>query len=314
MRRLTCQQAARLLQAGELVAFPTETVYGLGAVLSDERAIDQLFRVKGRPADNPLIVHLACRSQVGLVARPTPLFEKLADAFLPGPLTLVLEKAPSLSPRATAHLDSVAVRLPAHPLAQELLQALAVPLVAPSANRSGLPSSTTASHVFDDFDGQIAGVVDGGESPLGIESTVLALYPKLMLLRMGSISLEALEQVVEQRIECFSTMYTPRAPGMKYRHYAPSTPASLFYSIAHLQHYLAHNQRSYTLLEELTAATLYARLRAADKEGVEEILILCDKETRADRALMERLLRAAVLVCSPEGGVHERGIPSPTYR
>jgi len=223
--------AARLIQLGKLVAFPTETVYGLGANAYDTRAVREIFRVKGRPPDNPLIVHVSSLQQVWGLVRTIPImFRILAERFMPGPLTVVLWKSPTVPPIVTAGLPTVAIRIPDHPVARALLMYADVPVVAPSANLSGRPSPTKAMHVKEDLDGKIAAILDGGACKIGVESTVLDLTRKSpIILRPGGITKEALEDVLGIRVRLApSTRRRPSSPGMKYKHYAPKADVVLF--------------------------------------------------------------------------------------
>jgi len=238
--------AAELLRAGELVAFPTETVYGLGADARSTSAVEGIYAAKGRPSDNPLIVHIADRVQLDELVSETiseaerELAERLITSFWPGPLTLVLPARPgAVSPRVTAGLPTVAVRMPDHPHALALIRAAGLPIAAPSANRSGRPSPTTARHVVDDLAGRIAGIVDGGPTSVGLESTIVAVGPRgLELLRPGGVTQQALRDAVpdvpltlapelQRHADPASEAQqpeqaaAPRAPGMKYAHYAP---------------------------------------------------------------------------------------------
>lgn len=225
------EQAAAMLKSGQTVAFPTETVYGLGADATNSEAVQRIFTAKGRPSDNPLIVHIADRSRLeGLVSDFDPRMNKLMDAFWPGPMTLVLPVITgSISPLVTAGLDTVGIRMPDHPAALRLLQAARCPVAAPSANSSGRPSPTTASHVREDLDGRIGGLLDGGPTGVGVESTVLQLAGDVLhILRPGGITAEQLQAAlpgvsvisIGQR-EKFDPAQTPSSPGMKYTHYAP---------------------------------------------------------------------------------------------
>ncbi len=213
-------QAADLLRRGALVAFPTETVYGLGADATRDDAVARIFEAKGRPRFNPLIAHLPDLSAVARYAVLTPLAERLAQAFWPGPMTLVLPLRGGLSPLVTAGLDSVAIRLPAHPVARGLLQAFGGPLAAPSANPSGRISPVTARHVLDGLDGRIEAVVDGGSCAVGLESTILDARGDIpVVLRAGGLATEAIEALG-------LTVDTPKggritAPGQLASHYAP---------------------------------------------------------------------------------------------
>jgi L-threonylcarbamoyladenylate synthase len=219
--------AAQLLRDGEVVAFPTETVYGLGANALSDDAVEKIFLAKGRPGDNPLIVHIADEAQLQTVAEAVPeKARRLMDAFWPGPLTLILPKTDRVASLVTAGLDTVGVRMPNHPAALALIRQAGVPVAAPSANRSGRPSPTTAAHVLADLDGRIAGVLDGGPTGVGVESTVIdvTVEPPIIL-RPGGVTREQLEAVIGpvKLDPAFSagSAETPRSPGMKYAHYAP---------------------------------------------------------------------------------------------
>lgn len=224
-------EAAALLREGGVVAFPTETVYGLGADAANEEAVAGIFAAKGRPRDNPLIVHVADQSQVdGLAAAVSPVERALMDRYWPGPLTLVLPARPgAVSQAVTAGLDTVGVRMPAHPLALRLIRAAGLALAAPSANRSGRPSPTTAAHVLADLDGRIGGVLDGGPAGIGVESTVVRVDEaggRIHLLRPGGITAAQLQETaphltVVDVSRSAEEADTPRSPGMKYAHYAP---------------------------------------------------------------------------------------------
>jgi L-threonylcarbamoyladenylate synthase len=225
--------AAEHLRNGELVAFPTETVYGLGANALKADAVRKIFMAKGRPSDNPLIVHIADREDLmGLVLEIPTVAEKLMSCFWPGALTLVFRKSSIVPDVVTAGLDTVAVRMPVHPVALALIRLAGVPVAAPSANRSGRPSPTTAEHVRDDLDGRIPMIVDGGPCLMGMESTVLdvTVHPPMML-RPGAVTREMLESVIG-RIEVdpalSGSVDKPKAPGLKYAHYAPHAPMILF--------------------------------------------------------------------------------------
>jgi len=228
-------KAAEIIKGGGTVAFPTETVYGLGADALNAEAVKKIFEAKGRPSDNPLIVHIADEKQLLSVVKVLPaLAAYLIDRFMPGPLTLVLEKAESIPDEVTAGLKTVAVRIPAHPAAVALIRAAGTPIAAPSANASGSPSPTKASHVYDDLNGKIAYILDGGDCSIGLESTIIDFsVGKPRLLRMGGIPLDELTGLsdgVEGEIEALGTESAgrPLAPGMKYRHYAPKARVYLF--------------------------------------------------------------------------------------
>ncbi|PEB52387.1 threonylcarbamoyl-AMP synthase [Bacillus pseudomycoides] len=226
------QEAARLLRENEAVAFPTETVYGLGANAMNDKAIAKIFEAKGRPSDNPLIVHIGAKSQLsGIVREITPVAEVLMEHFWPGPLTIILPKKDGISEKVTAGLDTVGVRMPDHEVALALIEAANVPVAAPSANRSGRPSPTLASHVYEDLNGKIAGIVDGGATGVGVESTVIDCTSEVpTILRPGGITKEQLEEVigtVSLDPALKDETEKPKAPGMKYTHYAPKAPLSI---------------------------------------------------------------------------------------
>ena len=219
---------AELIQNGELVAFPTETVYGLGANGMDGEAVNRIFEAKGRPNDNPLILHVAKKSDVkALWAHVPKLANVLMDTFWPGPLTLIFNKADEVPYEVTAGLETVAVRMPADKTARMLIQKSGVPIAAPSANRSGRPSPTTAEHVLADMDGRIPLILDGGPCRYGVESTVLSLVGDPTILRPGAVTREMLETVIGP-VRLAPSILNPlgerevaASPGMKYKHYAP---------------------------------------------------------------------------------------------
>ncbi|MEL7610653.1 MAG: L-threonylcarbamoyladenylate synthase [Bacillota bacterium] len=219
----------RLIQAGEVVAFPTETVYGLGADGLNPEAVRKIFELKGRPGDNPLILHVARKSDVRrLWTQVPPVAQRLMDALWPGPLTLVYQRSDIVPDEVTAGLDTVAVRMPDHKTALALIRAAERPVAAPSANISGKPSPTLAEHVLEDFDGRIPLVIDGGPCRVGVESTVLSLEGVPTILRPGGVTREMLEVLVGEVRLSPAVLHplgegeSPSSPGMKYRHYAPS--------------------------------------------------------------------------------------------
>lgn len=310
VRTIDPEEAATFIRAGDVVAFPTETVYGLGADVTRAKAIAKIFAAKERPADNPLIAHIADTDQLEkLVSKLTPDAERLLDAFFPGPLTLVLPKLDSIPSIATGGLDTIGVRMPAHPLAQALIRASGTPLVAPSANRSGRPSPTTWSAVAEDLDGRIACILQGDPSHEGLESTVVDCTGDApLVLRPGMITLEALQRVVPSTTAASAN--TPahrRSPGTRYRHYAPQAQVILVESAdiaphsnhcaflgidspvtqkAWLHHQVFADEAAY-------ARALYAAFRQCDALGIE--IIYCQKVSRIGLgvALMDRLERAA---------------------
>ncbi|MBM7662448.1 L-threonylcarbamoyladenylate synthase [Bacillus mesophilus] len=224
------KEAAQLLRENEVVAFPTETVYGLGGNATSTEAVDKIFKAKGRPSDNPLIVHIADEEQLkDLVTDITETAKKLIDLYWPGPLTLILPaKVGAVSESVTAGLSTVAVRMPDHPVALALLKETGLPLAAPSANLSGKPSPTSANHVWNDLCGRIAGLVDGGVTGVGVESTVVDCTEEIpIVLRPGGITKEQIVQAVG-KVGMDPALQkqdeTPKSPGMKYTHYAPNAP------------------------------------------------------------------------------------------
>lgn len=224
--------AAVALRQGQLVAFPTETVYGLGGNALDVRAAEKIYGAKGRPSDNPLIVHIYKTEQLAELAAEIPdAARALMAAFWPGPLTLIFPKKDVVPDCVTGGLGTVAVRMPDHPVALKLLQASDLPIAGPSANTSGKPSPTKAEHVWHDLHGKIAGIVDGGACRVGLESTVLDLTGTApVILRPGAVTKEAIEEwlgPVEEAPPDISSKDAPRAPGMKYTHYAPEAPLYL---------------------------------------------------------------------------------------
>ncbi len=222
------KEAAQKLKQNEVIAFPTETVYGLGGNAESDEAVLKIFEAKGRPVDNPLIIHIANREQIHSFIKEIPeQASRLMDAFWPGPLTIILEqKAGSLSDKATAGLATVAVRMPNHPVALALIEEAGLPLAAPSANLSGKPSPTTAAHVAADLMGRVSGIVDGGATGIGVESTVVDCTSEIpVILRPGGVTKEQLEEVIgEVSADPALTddRQAPKSPGMKYRHYAPN--------------------------------------------------------------------------------------------
>lgn len=230
------QTAADLLLQGEIVGMPTETVYGLAANALNGPAVRKIFAAKGRPQDNPLIVHVSDFDQIpALVSAIPEAAKKLAEAFWPGPMTMILPKGENILDEVSAGLDTVGIRMPSHPMARALIRQAGVPLAAPSANLSGRPSTTTAQHVLEDLSGKIAAVLEGGSCSVGVESTVisLAVQPP-RLLRPGGISLEQLRSVLGE-VEVDKALYQKiddstkvSAPGMKYRHYAPKAAVTVF--------------------------------------------------------------------------------------
>lgn len=283
-------EAAHLLKRGKLVAFPTETVYGLGAPIFDASAIADIFSVKGRPADNPLIAHVAAPGDWVMLADDVPpVFHKLAEAFFPGPLTLIVRKKKEVPAIATGGLETVAIRCPDQHLARQLIAAVGQPLVAPSANISGAPSSTNAEHVLTDFNGKIAAVIDGGPCSYGLESTVVDLvsFDRPTLVRPGALQKEAIEELLGAPIAVY-TKGPKSSPGMKYRHYSPAIPVHVFTNSKAFNEHLALGHNTFSIpCQQLKGKTLYALLRHADKSGYDDIAI--DSSQCDEMALINRL-------------------------
>jgi L-threonylcarbamoyladenylate synthase len=309
----TIRDATEVLATGGLLAFPTETVYGLGADATNDKAVARLFAAKGRPSFNPLIAHVTDISAAQKLAKFDATAAQLAAAFWPGPLTLVLPKSPAcpVSELATAGLGSIAVRVPGHPVAHALLAAFDKPVVAPSANRSGHVSPTTAQHVLADLDGRIDLIVDGGATPVGVESTIVAcLSGEPILLRHGGISRDDIARVLGHEIQeaaaSPSDDETPLAPGMLTSHYAPQ--ARLRLDATHLNpgdallafgaNALPGPAPSATLNLSATgdvveaAANLYAHLRALDRSAA-TIAVMSIPNDGLGEAINDRLRRAA---------------------
>jgi L-threonylcarbamoyladenylate synthase len=307
-------RAAELLRAGELVAFPTETVYGLGADASNSDAVAKIFAVKGRPASHPVIVHLADATAIDTVAVDIPPSARvLARAFWPGPLTLVLRRAPGVHDSVTGGQDTVGVRVPSHPVARALLAAFGRPIAAPSANKFGRVSPTTAMHVFADFGLELQLILDGGAASVGIESTIIDLSGECpRCLRPGGVPLTAIEKALDEPLAEADAL-VPRAPGSHASHYAPRAQVKLVRRVEMLNVLASHKGRRIGVLAlEVTvprlAATLqrvmpvipaqyahdlYANLRALDAQRVDVILIEVPPQTPAWTAINDRLARAA---------------------
>jgi L-threonylcarbamoyladenylate synthase len=301
--------AAELLRAGRLVAFPTETVYGLGGDATNGRAVAAIFAAKGRPRFNPLIVHLPDAAHAAEHAAFTPLAQRLAEAFWPGPLTLVLERRAqsNLSDLVGAGLDTVALRVPDHPVAQALLRAVDRPLAAPSANRSGAVSPTRAEHVLADLDDKVDLILDAGPTAHGLESTILdARGEAPVLLRSGAIPAETIEAVAGQPLVRAALQGArPSAPGQLESHYAPRATVRLGASdVRGGEALLAFGARVPTtagavinlsetgdLME--AAANLFAALRALDQSGAQTIAVMPVPEHGLGEAINDRLRRAA---------------------
>ena len=324
--------AAELLRSGSIVAIPTETVYGLGANALDPEAVEKIYKAKGRPSDNPLIVHIAEKEKVYELTES--ISEKavlLMDKLWPGPLTLVLKKGPIIPEIITAGLDTVAIRMPGHPVARELIRLAGVPVAAPSANASGKPSTTTAQHVLDDMDGKIEMVVDAGVSQVGLESTVLDVsVDPPVLLRPGGITPSQIERFIgpididKTILGKINSKNIPKSPGMKYTHYSPKAHVIIVKSkntgrqtdkIAELAKKAGSEGKKVGIcatdqtkdlykgfeilsmgdrdIPETIAASLFALLREFDDRGVDIIFAEAVDEHEVGLAIMNRMVKAA---------------------
>ncbi len=312
---LDLERAAQALVAGELVAFPTETVYGLGANAADEAAVRAVFRAKGRPADHPLIVHLAAREQLRDWTSAGPdllrMAELLASHLWPGPLTLVLPRSELAADVVTGGQDTVALRMPAHPVARALLQASGLALVAPSANRFGRVSPTSASHVLDELDGRIHFVIDGGPSEVGLESTIVDLSGATpRVLRPGAVTPERLAEVLGQPVQGGHQAGAPRVSGSLASHYAPTTRTRLAAGSELVAAAVRHGSSAGVIALRAAPADfrgdwrqlpaepagyarlLYATLRELD--GQVTVILVEEPPTSSDwEAVRDRLLRAS---------------------
>lgn len=319
------QRAAERLRNGGLVVFPTETVYGLGGDATNAEAAKKIYAAKGRPSDNPLIIHIADPSDAERYAVTDPLYETLAKAFMPGPLTVILPKRDCIPLSTTGGLDSVAVRCPAHPIAHRLIELCGFPIAAPSANLSGKPSPTCAAHVAQDMDGRVDMILDGGDCEIGLESTIVKIDgDTLTLLRPGGVTYDALCMVCEHVTVATAVTQQlgdgerPLSPGMKYRHYAPNAPVVLLKGDAQkqltfLQKAQAEKNCAILCFEEERAAlqpknlfpvgnrsdlqaqahTLFHALREADHSDADIIYAHLPPMEGLGLALYNRMIRAA---------------------
>ena len=323
----TLSRAAQIIRDGGLVVFPTETVYGLGANGIDGTAAEKIYAAKGRPADNPLIIHIAEPHDAEKYTYTCELYYKLAERFMPGPITVIMKSRDTVPEATRAGLDTVAVRCPESPIAHRLIELAGVPIAAPSANLSGSPSPTTASHAADDMSGRVEMIIDGGECEFGLESTIVKIEDDMMLtlLRPGKITPEELSKLCEVRIADAVTQSLKEgdralSPGMKYRHYAPKAPVLLLdgevqsniryietdndkkiavicYSDDKILYEKALSANIYTIGarsdETAQAHTLFALLRDLDKCGYDKIYAPLPKMRGIGLALYNRMIRAA---------------------
>ena len=323
-------EAAEFLKKGQLVAFPTETVYGIGANALDVSAVDKIYQAKGRPSDNPLIVHVADKEDVNrYVLDINPIAEKLMTRFWPGPLTLIFRKKEIIPDEITGGLSTVAIRMPSHIIARSIIRASKLPIAAPSANISGKPSPTEALHVINDLSGKVDMIVDGGPCEIGLESTVVDVTESIpVILRPGGVTKEMLEEVIDEikldpAIKSMNEKIVPKAPGMKYRHYAPNADLTIFKGetskvINHINH-LVHTKEQEGVKvgiistkqtqndfkcdnivnigdknkPEEIAANLFKVLRDFDDMNVDVIYCEAFSKKNIGTATMNRLLKAA---------------------
>lgn len=315
----SAEKAAEIMAAGGVVGIPTETVYGLAADARNESAVRSIFRAKGRPQDNPLIVHISAIEQLRPLVREIPeLALRIAERFWPGPLTMIFPKSDVIPQATSGGLDTVAVRMPRSPAARAIIDACGFPLAAPSANLSGSPSPTTAQHVLRDMDGRIPLIIDGGECDCGVESTVLC-FPaadRVRILRPGGVTAEMLSELCAVDIDPAVTSEPPKgakvlSPGMKYKHYSPK--AEVFIVNAHGKRFedwcLAHEKGRTLALSadpvehgmfrcfgrdgQEQAHRLFALLREADDQGAQTVYVEIPSKDGIGLAVYNRLLRAA---------------------
>lgn len=307
------KKAAALIQAGELVAFPTETVYGLWADATNHEALKKIFIAKGRPQDNPLIIHISDREQLDEIAKydtSSPLINKVIESFWPGPLTLILKKTKKIPLIATGQINTVAIRMPSNTIARQLIRLAGVPIAAPSANISGKPSGTSFQDVFEDFDGKICGIIRWKDSQIGLESTVIDLTKKTpLLVRPWAISFEKLKKVLPD-IELYKPKKNQKliSPGMKYKHYSPEATIILFeqwteskmkekiksLSKEMKKIHIVHAEKTKTF-----SHNLYKMFRECDKNHIDYILISWIDEKWLWLALMNRIRKASTEIVRP---------------
>ena len=317
--------ACELLKAGEVVAVPTETVYGLAGDCKNSEAIKKIFEAKGRPADNPLIVHIASTTMLDGIVKGVPEdAKKLADAFWPGPLTIIMPKGDAVCDESCAGLDSVGVRMPANEIAREIIEKSGIAFSAPSANLSGRPSPTKATDVFADLDGKIPLIIDGGDSDAGVESTVVSvLQDSPIILRPGVVTKEQMEEVLGKEVliasgvtEGVSSEDKVRSPGMKYKHYSPK--ANVVIIKGSLENFIKYvdshsSEHSFAMCfdgeeneinlpavpygakddPKQQAHNLFSVLRDLDRMGADVIFARCPETTGVSLAVYNRLIRSA---------------------
>ena len=321
---------ADLIKNGEVVGMPTETVYGLAANAFDENAVKKIFKAKKRPADNPLIVHIAEIDMIKELATDIPdVALAVCEKFWPGPITIVLPKSDKIPLITSGGLDTVGIRLPSNKIARELIKACGLPLAAPSANLSGSPSPTTANHVFDDMNGRILAILDDGSCSVGVESTVISIEDDIIrLLRPGKISVDDLKSVASDVVidsgvlEIISNDAAVKSPGMKYKHYSPKADVTLVSgSIEFFERYVyeRNSDDTYALIfdsdnisddirsikfgdsSEQQAERIFAILREIDKIGAKNVYARCPSKDGVGLAVYNRMLRAAGFKVVKEG-------------
>lgn len=303
------REAAALLSEGELVAFPTETVYGLGADATNEEAVAKIFAAKGRPQDNPLIAHVATVEQLrGLVDNLPDYVEELIKAYSPGPLTYVLPTNGTCATNVTAGLSTIAVRIPDHPVALSILQACNLPIAAPSANISGKPSPTAASHVYEDLQGKIAGIVDGGPTGVGLESTVISCRENdVVILRPGGITKEQIEEIIPVADIVMENNEKPASPGMKYKHYSPEVPLWLVEGNAEaIQQVVDKEQHKGKKIAVLASKEIYQQVKADERFNLGDNLSeVASRLYDALRTFKEAEVDLIIAEVFPETGIGE---------
>ncbi len=316
------QQAGEIIRAGGLVALPTETVYGLGANALDPQAVTNIFLAKGRPQDNPLIIHLEDASQAQQYARDIPdVYYELCRRFSPGPLTVILPKKEIIPKETSGGLDTVAIRIPKHPVAREIIRFSGVPVAAPSANLSGSPSPTTASHCIHDLWGRVDAIVDAGECSVGLESTVISLAgERPILLRPGAVTPQMLREVLPDLLVHHAVTDKLEAgeradsPGMKYKHYAPQAQITVLDAdskefVEYVNRHAHEGVFALCFEEDVLglkvpclslgkdeidqARNLFAALRELDNRGAKEVYARCPSKEGVGLAVYNRLIRAA---------------------
>lgn len=320
---VSIDEAAKLLKSGEVVGMPTETVYGLGANALDENAVRKIFAAKGRPADNPLIVHISRFDMIKpLVSQIPDLAYKCAEQFWAGPLTMIMPKSDIIPDVTSGGLDTVGIRMPSHKTARAIIDKCGFPIAAPSANLSGSPSPTTAGHVFNDMNGRIPAIVDGGFSAVGVESTVISFEnDAIRVLRPGFISAEELKEITPNVIidkgvtAKLEQGAIARSPGMKYKHYAPKADITIIDgSLESFRAYVKNHSDSETVCmtfadtdcdglnvkaicygesDEQQAHLLFDTLRELDNIGAKKVFARCPRKSGVGLAVYNRLLRAA---------------------